>query len=109
MRDRGLRGGLVKLRFYRPFPKGYFRDLGPRVKAIGVIDRDISFGYEGAVASDIKSALTGAAACPKVINFIAGIAGRDITKENIENMYDKLFRFSRGEDEKELQFIGLRW
>ena len=109
LRDRGLRVGLVKLRFYRPFPKGYFRDLGPRVKAIGVIDRDISFGYEGAVASDIKSALTGAAACPKVINFIAGIAGRDITKENIEDMYDKLFRFSRGEDEKEMQFIGLRW
>ncbi len=109
LRDRGLRVGLVKLRFYRPFPKEYFRDLGPRVKAIGVIDRDISFGYEGAVASDVKSALTSAAACPKVINFIAGIAGRDITKENIEDMYDKLFRFSRGEDEKEMQFIGLRW
>jgi pyruvate ferredoxin oxidoreductase alpha subunit len=109
LRDRGLKVGLVKLRFYRPFPGEYFKDLGPRVKAIGVIDRDISFGYEGAVASDIKSALASAGACPKVINFIAGIAGRDITKENIEDMYDRLFRFARGEDEKELQFIGLRW
>ena len=109
LRDQGLRVGLVKLRFYRPFPGEYFKDLGPRVKAIGVIDRDISFGYEGAVASDIKSALASAGACPKVINFIAGIAGRDITKEDIEDMYDKLFRFARGEDEKELQFIGLRW
>jgi pyruvate ferredoxin oxidoreductase alpha subunit len=109
LRDRGLKVGLVKLRFYRPFPGEYFKDLGPRVKAIGVIDRDISFGYEGAVASDIKSALASAGACPRVINFIAGIAGRDITKENIEDMYDRLFRFARGEDEKELQFIGLRW
>jgi len=109
LRNRGLKVGLVKLRFYRPFPKEYFKRLGPRVKAVGIIDRDISFGYEGAVASDIKSALASAGACPQVINFIAGIAGRDITKENIEDMYDKLFRFARGEDEKELQFIGLRW
>ena len=73
------------------------------------LDRDISFGYEGAVGSDIKAALASAGSCPKVINFIAGIAGRDITKENIEGMYDKLFCFAQGKEEKEMQFIGLRW
>lgn len=109
LRDRGFKVGLVKLRFYRPFPGEYFKGIGPRVKAMGVIDRDISFGYEGAVASDIKSALASGGTPPKVINFIAGIAGRDITKENIENMYEKLFRFAQGKEEKELQFIGLRW
>jgi len=109
LREKGFKVGLVKLRFYRPFPREYFKGLSRRVKAMGVIDRDISFGYEGAVASDIKSALAGAGAVPKVINFIAGIAGRDITKENIEGMYDKLFNFARGKDEKEMQFIGLRW
>jgi pyruvate ferredoxin oxidoreductase alpha subunit len=109
LREKGLRVGLVKLRFYRPFPREYFKGLSGRVKAMGVIDRDISFGYEGAVASDIKSALASAGVVPKVINFIAGIAGRDITKENIEGMYDKLFNFTQGKDEEELQFIGLRW
>jgi pyruvate ferredoxin oxidoreductase alpha subunit len=109
LRDRGLKVGLVKLRYYRPFPWNYFKCLSSKVKALGIIDRDISFGYEGAVASDIKSALASAGPCPKVINFIAGIAGRDITKENIEEMYNKLFRFTRGEEEKEMQFIGLRW
>jgi pyruvate ferredoxin oxidoreductase alpha subunit len=109
LRDRGLKVGLVKLRFYRPFPREYFKGLSRRVKAMGVIDRDISFGYEGAVASDIKSALASAGVVPKVINYIAGIAGRDITKENIEGMYDKLFNFIQGKEEKEMQFIGLRW
>jgi len=109
LREKGLKVGLVKLRFYRPFPREYFKGLSGRVKAMGVIDRDISFGYEGAVASDIKSALASAGVVPKVINFIAGIAGRDITKENIEGMYDKLFSFIQGKDEKEMQFIGLRW
>ena len=109
LRNRGLKVGLVKLRFYRPFPKEYFKRLGPRVKAVGIIDRDISFGYEGAVASDIKSALASAGQCPRVINFIAGIAGRDIAKEHIEEMYAKLYRFAERKDEEELQFIGLRW
>ena len=109
LRDQGLKVGLVKLRFYRPFPAEYFKKLSARVKAIGIIDRDFSFGYEGAVASDIKSALVSSGACPKVINFIAGIAGRDITKENIEEMYQKLFNRIKGQDEPELQFIGMRW
>jgi pyruvate ferredoxin oxidoreductase alpha subunit len=109
LREKGLKVGLVKLRFYRPFPRKYFKDLSRRVKAMGIIDRDISFGYEGAVASDIKSALASAGVVPKVINFIAGIAGRDITKEHLEGMYDKLFNLIQGKDEKEMQFIGLRW
>ncbi|MDH4264181.1 MAG: pyruvate ferredoxin oxidoreductase [Deltaproteobacteria bacterium] len=109
LRDMSLKVGLVKLRFYRPFPAECFKGLSPRVKAIGIIDRDISFGYEGAAASDIKAALSSSGVGPKVINFIAGIAGRDITKENIEEMYYKLFNLTQGKDEQELQFIGLRW
>jgi len=109
LRDKGHKVGLVKLRFLRPFPVEYFKELGKRVKGIGIIDRDLSFGYEGAVASEVKSALCSGGNCPKVINYIAGIAGRDITKENIEEMYDKLFSIIEGKQEEELQFIGLRW
>ena len=109
LKDQGLKVGLVKLRFYRPFPAEYFKKLSARVKAIGIIDRDLSFGYEGAVASDIKAALLSSGVCPKVINYIAGIAGRDITKEHLEEMYQKLFNRIKGQDEPELQFIGMRW
>lgn len=109
LRENGLKVGLVKLRFLRPFPVEYFKELGSRVKGIGIIDRDLSFGYEGAVASEVKSALCSAGNSPKVINYIAGIAGRDITKENIEDMYGKLFSLIDGNMEEELQFVGLRW
>jgi len=109
LKEQGLKVGLVKLRFYRPFPIEYFKELSRRVKAIGVIDRDLSFGYEGAVASDIKAALLSSGSCPKVINFIAGIAGRDITKENIEEMFRNHFNLTHGKQENELQFVGMRW
>jgi len=109
MRDKGLKVGLVKLRFFRPFPTEYFKELRTRVKAVGIIDRNLSFGYEGAVGSEVKAAMYAPGKCPGIIDFIAGIAGRDIRKEDIELMYNKLLNLSRGMDEKELQFIGLRW
>lgn len=109
MRSEGKKVGLVKLRFYRPFPVEYFKSLSKMVKAVGVIDRDISFGYEGAIGSDVKAGLYSSGSCPGIINFITGIAGRDIKKEDIENMYDRLLNLASGNDEKELQFIGLRW
>lgn len=109
LRVHDTKAGLIKLRFFRPFPKEYFRELGRKVKAVGIIDRDLSFGFEGAVASEVKSALYSSGIGPKVINFIAGIAGRDIRKDSIEDMYRKLFEFIEGVDQDELQFVDLRW
>lgn len=109
LRAKGKKVGLVKLRSYRPFPKEYFQSLGQRVQAVGVIDRDISFGYEGAVFSDVKAALYQPGAQVKTINFIAGLSGRDITKENLTQMYEKLEALVRGEKVSEIQFTGLRW
>lgn len=109
LREKGLKVGLVKLRFYRPFPTEYFKKLKSGVKAVGVIDRNLSFGYEGAVGSEVKAAMYDPCGSPKVIDFIAGIAGRDIKKEDIEQMYKKLLGFADGKAEEELQFIGLRW
>lgn len=109
MREKGLKVGLVKLRFYRPFPTEYFKELKSKVKAVGIIDRNLSFGYEGAVGSEVKASMYDSCSSPKVIDFIAGIAGRDIKKEDIELMYNKLLNLSRGKAEDELQFIGMRW
>jgi len=110
LRGQGVKAGLVKVRYYRPFPKELISSLAGRVKAVGVIDRDISFGYEGALYADVKAALYNPQGrSPYTLNFIAGLSGRDITKENIENMYQKLFNAVQGSSEEEIQFIGLRW
>ncbi|MDK2823416.1 MAG: pyruvate ferredoxin oxidoreductase alpha subunit [Clostridia bacterium] len=109
LRKQGKKVGLVKLRFYRPFPKEYFKKLGKKAKAVGVIDRDISFGYEGAVYSDVKAALFSQGADVKTINFIAGISGRDITKEFLAEMYSQLEAIGNGDKVEEIQFTGLRW
>ena len=59
LRAEGKRVGLIKLRCYRPFPKAYFAGLGDRFAAMGVIDRSLSFGYEGTLFTEVKAALYG--------------------------------------------------
>ena len=78
LRKEKLSVGAVKLRVFRPFPKEVIQELGKRVRAFVVIDRNISFGMEGALFTEIKSALYDLDEKPIVLGFIAGLGGRDI-------------------------------
>lgn len=108
LRREGKKVGLIKIRSFRPFPKEYFSGLGNRFKAIGVIDRSISFGYDGTVFSEVKSSIYGSDT--KLENYIVGLGGRDIPKNVISEMFGKLADLAQGkEDGAEVQFLGMRW
>ena len=107
LRAQGKKVGLIKVRCYRPFPKEYFASLGGRFKGVGVIDRSISFGFDGTLFSEVKSAMYGSTA--KMQNYIVGLGGRDIPKEIIEEMFEKLQKSVDGGNEDEVQFLGMRW
>jgi len=107
LRAAGLFAGLIKLRFIRPFPEKELAAMATKVKAIGVIDKDISFGYEGTIFTQVNSALTRNTSLPVLINFIGGLGGRNISKIQIEEMFMTLFEASKGEKQERVQFIGL--
>jgi pyruvate ferredoxin oxidoreductase alpha subunit len=107
MRKSGKKVGLIKIRSYRPFPKEYFESIRNRFKAVGTIDRSISFGFDGTLFSEVKSAMYGSNA--KMANYIVGLGGRDISKPQIELMFNKLFNIASGNKEDEVQFLGMRW
>ncbi len=84
MRLSGISAGVLKLRAFRPFPKALIKHyLGP-AKTVLVIDRDCSYGNEGAVCSDVRAALYGLHPCPSISNYICGLAGADLTAEDIQ-------------------------
>jgi len=107
LREAGKKAGLIKVRSFRPFPKEQFRSLVNKFRAIGVVDRNISFGYEGALYTEIKAAMYGSNT--KMMNFIAGLGGRDISKSDIHKMYRTLFDSDSDSCPQEVQFPGLRW
>lgn len=106
LRREGKKVGLARVRVLRPFPKEELRNLGAGVKALGILDRNISFGYEGAVFSEVKSALYGQLS-PRILNFIAGLGGRDITREDIRAMFSILLDSERDQQPEQI-YIGLR-
>src|SRR6266699_5926572 len=80
-KEQGLKIGLVRLKWFRPFPTEEVVKSLRRFKAVGVIDRDYSFGspyYGGVLYNEIRSALYSQAKRPVIVGFIAGLGGREI-------------------------------
>jgi pyruvate ferredoxin oxidoreductase alpha subunit len=100
MRGKGIKSGMLKLRSFRPFPAEAVRKRLSSVKNLIVIDRDFSFGNEGAVCSEIRAALCSLPSCPKTLNFIAGLGGADITAAEIEDLAGEFMREELAEGHK---------
>ena len=107
LREEGKKVGMIKIRSFRPFPKEYFHSVIDKFQAVGVIDRSISFGAEGTIFQEVKGAMYGSKA--KLGNYIVGLGGRDVSRDLIKEMFDKLFNMVNGGEEEEVQFLGLRW
>ncbi len=86
LRDSGKSVGLISVRTFRPFPDQEIRSIAKNARQIGVIDRNISFGHEGIFFTETKAALYSTSNPPEMYGFIAGLGGRDVTPEDIEEM-----------------------
>ena len=86
MRQEGKKVGLIRLRWFRPFPYEQLAGALRKARAIGVIDRDYSFGSpfgSGVVATEVRAALYNAEHRPPLIGFICGLGGREVTLEDV--------------------------
>ncbi len=86
MREKGQKVGLIRIRFFRPFPGEELRSALKGLKGVGIIDRSISFGERGNTFLEVSSALYGSAHIP-LFGFIAGLGGRDVKIEDFEEMF----------------------
>ncbi len=76
------------------------------MKAIGVYDRSVSFGSGGPIYIETKSALYGFDI--PILNFLAGIGGRDVMSEDIRLMLDRTLAAVEARPKKEIVWIGTR-
>ena len=98
--------GLAKLRLFRPFPFEPIRSALAGARKVAVIDRNISFGHGGIMASEIRAALCRVPDAPAVFSFIAGLGGRDITPETIEDILR--YTCDRDRPEADTMWVGLK-
>jgi len=97
MRDEGEKAGLLRIRWFRPFPLEEIRRIAGKARKICVIDRDLSFGFEGAISSEVKAALYPIEPRPQVYGFLMGIGGVDVPPEEIERAIRRTIEGEAGE------------
>lgn len=89
MRAKGKDVGLVRIRLFRPFPFEEFLAAVEGAKQIAVMDRALCLnGAGGPLATEVKAALYDEPERPYIWNYVAGLAGRDVTIENFVEMAD---------------------
>jgi len=93
LREEGVPVGLIKVRVVRPFPRQELHQLLSGVRAMGVIDRNVCFGWNTGILYQETlaaiSSLSGITCQP----FIAGLGGEDITVEMVEGALRAIYGF----------------
>jgi pyruvate ferredoxin oxidoreductase alpha subunit len=112
LRAKGKKVGLIRLRWFRPFPfERLTRALG-QAKAIGVIDRDYSFGspfHSGVVANEIRAAMYNAERRPPLLSFICGLGGREVMLEDVNKAVDMCYAAATaGKSDGKTHWLGVR-
>ena len=108
-KDKGESVGLINLRLWRPFP---FEELSQAVKSartLIVFDRCISFGGPGGpVSSEIRSALYNEKERPRVVSFVGGLGGRDMSVKDFEYVIDRGREIAEKGSEELFETVGIR-
>ncbi len=86
LREKGHKVGIIRMRFFRPFPADEIRKAIKGTKGVGIIDRSMSFGNGGNTYLEVSSSLYGTDN-PTLFGFIAGLGGRDVKIEDFEEMF----------------------
>jgi pyruvate ferredoxin oxidoreductase alpha subunit len=109
LRNEGIKVGLHRLRLWRPFPFEELKQELQGCKVLGVVDRCLSTGGPGGpVASEIKSTYYHDSERPKIVEFIAGIGGRDVRVQDFETMVHKVRKVADGAEIPPYELVGVR-
>lgn len=109
MRKHGRKVGAARVRVFRPFPKDEIKNITENAQMLTIIDRQVSYGMEGPLHTEVKAALYSQEDAPLTAGFIAGLGGRDVKVSDIEMIVDKSFKhLQAGKVEREVEWVGLR-
>ena len=108
LRDQGVRAGMLRIRYLRPMPSALIAEALRGAKAVGVLEKDVSFGAEGTVFTNVNSALQQAAVGVPTYNFVGGLGGDDISEAQVHDMYRMLVQAAEGTGElPRVSFLGI--
>ena len=110
MRERGIKAGMARLLWFRPFPTEDLQKALDKAKVVGVVETNLGLGgasYGGILSLDVTTALYHAPNRPLVTSFMAGLGGETIPINEFSWMADKMVEaMERGSVEKASHWVG---
>jgi pyruvate ferredoxin oxidoreductase alpha subunit len=110
LRKDGEKVGLFRPRLFRPNPVDDWRNVLSKYNMLMVVDRAMSLGsVAGPLALELLGAFMNENERPQFTNFIAGIGGRDVTVDDVKQMFRKTIDgYRSGKIEQSCQYHGVR-
>jgi len=106
LREKGRKVGVVKVRLFRPFPKEELLEVVKDAEKVAVVDRNVSFGVGGIFAHELRAAFCNDKARPPVFSYIAGLGGRDVTPQVLNDVVYQTYK--RSEPDEQSVWVGMR-
>jgi pyruvate ferredoxin oxidoreductase alpha subunit len=104
LEEEGKKVGLLQICSFRPFPRREIYELLKNVKNIVVLEKAVSLGRGGILASDIRWSFPRSEQTKRHISsFVAGLGGRNISTDDLRYMVEKVEK-----EPVEFEFLGLR-
>jgi pyruvate ferredoxin oxidoreductase alpha subunit len=103
LEEEGKKVGLLQICSYRPFPRQEMYDALQDKTNIVVLEKCVSLGRGGILASDVRWSFPRAEKKGRTISsYIAGLGGRNITMDDLRSMVERVEK-----EPVELDFLGL--
>lgn len=109
LRSAGMAAGMVKVRTFSPFPDREITSALKGARVVAAMDRALSAsGQGGPLAAAVRAAAQGRLDLPRIASVVYGLGGRDLSLEEIENLYRRLSGEREGRSGEEPIFLGLK-
>ncbi|MCD6372990.1 MAG: pyruvate ferredoxin oxidoreductase [Thermococcus sp.] len=108
LREKGVKVGAAKVTVYRPFPTEEVKELAKKAKVLALLEKNVTFSVGGALFQDFSRALINESEKPKIVDFILGLGGRDVTFKDLDEALAIAQKALAGEEFEEVNWIGLR-
>ena len=96
MQAEGKKVGLIKLRSFIPFPEKDITEWAKKLGGIAVVDRSICQGKGGPVFSKVRDTFYDMEDKPKILQFHAGLGGKEVRVHDFEAIGDKILSYAKG-------------
>lgn len=103
LRARGRKVGVLKVTTYRPFPGEQIVEALSGARNVVVMDRSLSLGSGGPLATEIRSVFQGRRGAPHIASTVVGLGGRDVTEQTVLSALGQARDGANGQ----LQFLDL--